>query len=282
MKNFKKYIAALLIFVLALSLCSCSLIDRLKPAPAPETVRLTFPEGTTVIQAAQKLEEGGVCTKDEFISAVNNTERDNKFVKAINNPQERPFLLEGYIYPDTYDFYKGENASSVIRTFLNNFQKKWTDDYQKKADALNMSVDDIIKLASIIEKEAADATQMPLVSSVLHNRLNKPGLYPSLQCDSTADYINDYIAKNVTNATELAVYTSRYSTYKCEGLPVGAICNPGNDSINAALNPAKTDYYFFAHDTNKKIYLAKNDSERQANNIAILQANQKAAKSASQ
>lgn len=63
---------------------------------------------------------------------------------------------------------------------------------------------------------------------------------------------------------------------------MGAICNPGNDSINAALNPAKTDYYFFAHDTNKKIYLAKNDSERQANNIAILQANQKAAKSASQ
>ena len=108
MKNFKKYIAALLIFILALSLCSCSLIDRLKPAPAPETVRLTFPEGTTVIQAAQKLEEGGVCTKDEFISAVNNTERDNKFVKAINNPQERPFLLEGYIYPDTYDFYVGE------------------------------------------------------------------------------------------------------------------------------------------------------------------------------
>jgi len=204
------------------------------------------------------------------------------FIKNEPNKEQRYRSLEGYLYPDTYDFYKGENASSVIRTFLNNFQKKWTDDYQKKADALNMSVDDIIKLASIIEKEAADATQMPLVSSVLHNRLNKPGLYPSLQCDSTADYINDYIAKNVTNATELAAYTSRYSTYKCEGLPVGAICNPGNDSINAALNPAKTDYYFFAHDTNKKIYLAKNDSERQANNIAILQANQKAAKSASQ
>ena len=148
------------------------------------------------------------------------------FIKNEPNKEQRYRSLEGYLYPDTYDFYKGENASSVIRTFLNNFQKKWTDDYQKKADALNMSVDDIIKLASIIEKEAADATQMPLVSSVLHNRLNKPGLYPSLQCDSTADYINDYIAKNVTNATELAAYTSRYSTYKCEGLPVGAICNP--------------------------------------------------------
>ena len=70
MKNFKKYIAALLIFALALSLCSCSLIDRLKPAPAPETVRLTFPEGTTVIQAAQKLEEGGVCTKNRSSQTI--------------------------------------------------------------------------------------------------------------------------------------------------------------------------------------------------------------------
>ena len=95
MKNFKKYIAALLIFVLALSLCSCSLIDRLKPAPAPETVRLTFPEGTTVIQAAQKLEEGGVCTKDEFISAVNNTERDNKFVKTAKTVVD---IYGGYDY----------------------------------------------------------------------------------------------------------------------------------------------------------------------------------------
>lgn len=133
MKNFKKYIAALLIFILALSLCSCSLIDRLKPAPAPETVRLTFPEGTTVIQAAQKLEEGGVCTKDEFISAVNNTERDNKFVKAINNPQERPFLLEGYIYPDTYDFYVGEGAEKALGRFLANTESKLTDDMYAKA-----------------------------------------------------------------------------------------------------------------------------------------------------
>ena len=254
------------------------------PPSTGETVRLSFPEGYTADQIVEKLEKYEVCSADAIYKAMREVDFSSEytFIKNEPNKEQRYRSLEGYLYPDTYDFYKGENASSVIRTFLNNFQKKWTDDYQKKADALNMSVDDIIKLASIIEKEAADATQMPLVSSVLHNRLNKPGLYPSLQCDSTADYINDYIAKNVTNATELAAYTSRYSTYKCEGLPVGAICNPGNDSINAALNPAKTDYYFFAHDTNKKIYLAKNDSERQANNIAILQANQKAAKSASQ
>ena len=114
MKLFKKYIAAMLIFALALSLCSCSLIDRLKPAPAPETVRLTFPEGTTAIQAAQKLEEGGICTKDEFIAAVNDASRENKFVQSIKNPQERPFLLEGYIYPDTYDFYVGEGAEKAV------------------------------------------------------------------------------------------------------------------------------------------------------------------------
>ena len=184
MKNFKKYIAALLIFVLALSLCSCSLIDRLKPAPAPETVRLTFPEGTTVIQAAQKLEESGVCTKDEFISAVNNTERDDKFVKAINNPQERPFLLEGYIYPDTYDFYVGEGAEKALGRFLANTESKLTDDMYAKAQKIGMSMDEIITLASIIQQEASVPSVMANVSSVLHNRLNSSS-YPRLQCDAT-------------------------------------------------------------------------------------------------
>ena len=150
MKIFKKYIAAMLIFALALSLCSCSLIDRLKPAPAPETVRLTFPEGTTAIQAAQKLEEGGVCTKDEFIAAVNDASRENKFVQSIKNPQERPFLLEGYIYPDTYDFYVGEGAEKALGRFLSNTESKLTDGMYKKAEELGMSMDEVITLASII------------------------------------------------------------------------------------------------------------------------------------
>ena len=139
-----------------------------------------------------------------------------------------------------------------------------------------MTVDDVITLASIIQKEAYGEEQSPLVSSVLHNRLDNSGLYPSLQCDSTTEYINEYIAASVTDAAELSRYTDLYSSYRCAGLPVGAICNPGDDAINAALFPADTNYYFFAHDVNRKLYLARNDSERRQNNLTILTVNRQA------
>ena len=263
MKNFKKYIAALLIFVLALSLCSCSLIDRLKPAPAPDTVRLTFPEGTTVIQAAQKLEEGGVCTKDEFISAVNNTERDNKFVKAINNPQDRPFLLEGYIYPDTYDFYVGEGAEKALGRFLANTESKLTDDMYAKAQKIGMSMDEIITLASIIQQEASVPSVMANVSSVLHNRLNSSG-YPRLQCDATIFYLKRSV-KPYISEDQADKYDEFYNTYDRKGLPTGPITNPGIEAINAALNPADTDYYFFVTDNDGNYYFAKTYQEHLKN-----------------
>lgn len=245
-----------------------------------ETVTLTFPEGYTLDQIVEKLDKNEVCEASVMYKVLSEVDFSSEFsfIKDIQNKEQRYQLLEGYMYPDTYDFYKGENASSIVRKFLRNFQEKWTKDYENKAQELGMSVDEIIRLASIIEKEAANAEQAPLVSSVLHNRLNKPGLYPSLQCDSTTEYINEYIAKKVTDTFQLAAYTSRYSSYKCEGLPAGAICNPGNTSINAALYPKNTGYYFFAHDNTKKIYLAKTDAERQANNAAIVRANQVAKK----
>lgn len=245
-----------------------------------EMVTITFPEGFTVDQIVTRISENGVCDADAMYKALDEVDFSNEFsfIKNATNKEQRYHVLEGYLYPDTYDFYKGENASSIIRKFLNNFQKKWTEDYDAKAQKLGMSVDDVIRLASIVEKEAANAEQAPQVSSVLHNRLDKSGLYPSFQCDSTTNYVDEYIAKRVTDSNQLAAYSAHYDTYKCEGLPVGSICNPGGVSIEAALNPANTSYYFFAHDNNKKIYLAKTDSERQANNAAIISANKAAKK----
>ena len=119
---------------------------------------------------------------------------------------------------------------------------------------------------------------MPLVSSVFHNRLNKSGIYPTLGSDATKEYVSEYISKSVTNSSELSVYQKNYDTYKCAGLPVGAICNPGNDAINAALYPASTGYYYFLHDNDKKIYLAATDSEHNQNSLAALKANSKKSK----
>lgn len=260
------------------------MLSTFKVAPTTgETVTLTFPEGYTVDQIVEKLDKYEVCDSAVMYQTMKEVDFSGEysFIKEEDNKDERYHLLEGYLYPDTYEFYIGENPSSVIRKFLNNFQKKWTEEYAKQAEKLNMSVDDIITLASIIQKEAYGADQSPLVSSVLHNRLDNSSLYPSLQCDSTTEYINETIAKNVTDAAQLANYTNLYSSYKCEGLPVGAICNPGDDAIKAALYPEDTKYYFFAHDVNKKLYLARNDSERVSNNIAILNANSAAEKKGS-
>ncbi len=260
------------------------LLNIKQPAMTGETITLTFPEGFTVDQIIAKLEEKGVCSAINIQQTMKTVDFSSEFsfIRDLDDQESRYHLLEGYMYPDTYDFYVNENPSSVIRKFLNNFQKKWTKEYEDQAKNIGMSVDDVITLASIIQKEAYGADQSPLVSSVLHNRLDKPSLYPSLQCDSTTEYINEYIKKNVGSAAQLDMYTSKYSSYKCEGLPVGAICNPGDDAIKAALNPRNTNYYFFAHDVNKKIYMARNDAERRSNNIAILNANSKAEKEKNQ
>lgn len=255
------------------------MLSTFKVAPTTgETVTLTFPEGYTVDQIVAKLAEYEVCSADVMYQTMREVDFSSEysFIQEMDDKEDRFRMLEGYLYPDTYEFYIGENPSSVIRKFLNNFQKKWTEEYAKQAEALNMTVDDVITLASIIQKEAYGEEQSPLVSSVLHNRLDNSGLYPSLQCDSTTEYINEYIAASVTDAAELSRYTDLYSSYRCAGLPVGAICNPGDDAINAALFPADTNYYFFAHDVNRKLYLARNDSERRKNNLTILTVNRQA------
>ena len=251
-----------------------------KPTVTGETVTLTFPEGYTVNQIAEKLEKYEVCSQTAFFATVRDVDfsTEYSFIAQIDNKDKRYQVLEGYLYPDTYEFYIGENASSVIRKFLDNFKNKWTDEYQAQADKIGMSIDDVITLASIIEKEAYGADQMPLVSSVFHNRLNKSGIYPTLGSDATKEYVSEYISKSVTNSAELSSYQKNYDTYKCAGLPVGAICNPGNDAIKAALFPANTGYYYFLHDNDKKIYLAATDSEHNQNSLAALKANSKKTK----
>lgn len=251
-----------------------------KPTVTGETVTLTFPEGYTVNQIAEKLEKYEVCSQTAFFATVRDVDfsTEYSFIAQIDNKDKRYQVLEGYLYPDTYEFYIGENASSVIRKFLDNFKNKWTDEYQAQADKIGMSIDDVITLASIIEKEAYGADQMPLVSSVFHNRLNKSGIYPTLGSDATKEYVSEYISKSVTNSAELSGYQKNYDTYKCAGLPVGAICNPGNDAIKAALFPANTGYYYFLHDNDKKIYLAATDSEHNQNSLAALKANSKKTK----
>lgn len=241
-----------------------------------EIVTLTFPEGWTIQQIAEKLESNDVCTASAFVTALQTVDfsEDYAFIAKINNKEQRFRTLEGYLYPDTYQFYVGENPSSVIRRFLDNFQAKWTEEYQTRAEELGMSMDEVITLASVIQMEAANYDQMPGVSSVLHNRLDNSYTFPRLECDSTTAYYSKVIAPQFTNSSDdlkkLENFRNLYDTYDtdCQGLPVGAIANPGGDAISAALYPSDTGYYFFNHDVNGGIYYAVTAAEHDRN-VAI-------------
>lgn len=229
------------------------------------TVKVTFPEGFNVDQIAEKLEENEVCTAKAFYEAMNNDALFEKyeFLSSVTDKELRYRVLEGYLYPDTYEFYLGESASSVLERFLDNFEDKWTDEYQAKADTLGYTVDEILIVASILEKEAFDASQMNEIASVVYNRLESSS-FPYINCDSTGKYIENFKEK-LDEQGKLADYMRVYDTYQKTGLPIGAIGCPGADAISAALNPDNTDYYYFLHDKEGNLYLASTSSEHQSN-----------------
>lgn len=242
-----------------------------------ETVALTFPEGWTVQQMAEKLEANEVCTASSFINTVQMVDFSSEydFLAAIPDKEKRFCALEGYLYPDTYEFYVGENASSVVRRFLDNFETKWTEEYQAQADERGLTIDEVVIMASVLQKEAANSKQMPTISSVLYNRLEKPNTFPLLQCDSTEDYLLKTIKPSLTSSIEdtqkYIEYRNNYDTYseECRGLPVGAIANPGDAAIKAALFPEDTGYFYFRHDSEGEVYYASSFAEHERNGRRI-------------
>lgn len=230
------------------------------------TVRITFPEGYNCIQIAELLEENKVCSAKDFMTAVCDLDavRENySFAKKIKASDEKAFALEGYIFPDTYDFYKGESAAMALSRFLDNTEIKLTDEMYKQAKRIGYTMDEIISLASIIQKEAGIVSEMGKVSSVLHNRIESPD-YARLQCDVTINYVNDYINNSPYLDGDTSKYADYYNTYKVIGVPEGAICCPGIDAIKAALYPEDTDYYFFVTDADWNYYYSKTYDEHLA------------------
>lgn len=263
MKILNKTLALILSVLLILSLAACkNIIPKSGKTTQPETVRVTFPEGSTVSEIAKLLETNGVCSAQDFFTAVNNTQRDSKFVKDIKNPEERPFLLEGYIFPDTYDFYVGEGAENALSRFLANTQSKITNEMYARAKELGYTMDEILNIASIIQEES-NIKDAKKVSSVLHNRLKSPA-YPLLQCDATIFYLKNSVNPNLPDDKKDS-YNNLYNTYKKKKLPAGPITNPGIYAINAALYPEETKYYFFLTDTDKNYYFAENFAQHKKN-----------------
>ena len=237
-----------------------------KKNTAKDTVRLTFPEGWSVAQIFEKIEKYNVCTTDKLYANLEIISEQYGFINEITSLTGRYLKAEGYLFPDTYDFYIEESASSVLKKLFDNFQNKWTAEYEQRAKELGKTVDEIINIAAIIQREADNNSHMAVISSVIHNRLKSNSTLRRLEMDSTKKYIPSLEQYGILSEFYLDYYSSAYNTYNIEGLPPGPICNPGASAIKAALYPADTDYYYFCHNLSTgELFLARNWDEHVEN-----------------
>lgn len=215
-----------------------------------DKVYITIPEGYTIDDIAEKLEENNICNSKEFIDSVKNYELP-KYIS--NNPNKR-YNLEGFLFPDTYSFNKNENADFIIKTMLNRFEKVW----QEIVEDLNISIPEEeiekkVNVASIIEKEAVVDSERSFISSVIYNRI---AIEMPLQIDATVIYSYGYhIEKMYEKHLEI---DSPYNTYMYYGLPIGPISNPGRASLMAALKPKETDYLYYLLESENTHYFTDN------------------------
>ena len=226
------------------------------------TTRITFIEGSTLTECFKLLEENGVASFDDLMNVAQNYSfADYKIYSDIPDDKNRCFKLEGYLFPDTYDFFLDEAPESVIARFLSNTDVKITDEMRNRATELGYTMDEIIVIASVIQAEGAFENDAATIAGIIYNRLDD-GI--KLQMDSTYFYVEEDIASYVGEENK-ADYKEDYDTYTCYSLPQGPVCNPGMFAINAALYPEKTDYYYFCHDKDGNTYYAKTYSEHLRN-----------------
>lgn len=208
-----------------------------------QVVEVTIPEGYTIDQTFALLEENGVSTVEELQDTAANY--DYKFIWLQNViPLGDYHRLEGYLFPDTYEFYAGEDPVYAINKMLANFERRMEDYFQQIADQ-GQTLREIVNVAAMIERET-DGQDQTTIASVIYNRLNNNdgGTYGYLQIDATIQYALPEHKETLTD--EDKAIDSPYNTYLYPGLPAGPICNPGMASLYAAMNPESTSYYYYA------------------------------------
>ena len=243
-----------------------------------ETQRVRFREGTTLVDAAKALQENQICDAEKFLFYFNKGGYGFKFENYLPEKNIMKWQqMEGYCFPDTYEFYVDEDPNIVAQKIYANFDSKLSDGDYKKIDELGMTLDEAITLASMVQAEASRIDYMKMVSSVFHNRLLNKSVYPKLESDPTRKYA-DLIASNLEINNDMM--TTAYNTYKGPGLPPGAINNPGKEAIEAVLYPAQTNYYFFNSNINTGETFFAETYEKHLENLALVDAQYAAEKAA--
>ncbi len=195
--------------------------------------QVTFPEGFTVRQVAARLARHGLVEEDAFVALTENT----SFIQSLGL---QVASLEGYLFPTTYQFEKYSSPKDIIRTMVTFWKKAFSSQLREQAKRLNMSVHEVLTLASLVEKETGAAEERRMISGVFHNRLSRDIM---LQSDPTVIYALENFDGNIRKK-DLSI-DHPYNTYRYKGLPPGPIANPGLASIEAALSPDKSSYLYF-------------------------------------
>jgi UPF0755 protein len=271
------------VFTLSSAMTYNAIIEKLQStSTVRETVSIRIQEGMTASQIGRLLEQNRVCLASDFGKYYKNKLNKFNFEKRVIYSNNKYYQLEGYLFPDTYEFYmlpetdiqyalenknhyseteSEKQAKIAAETMYDNFNQKFTKELYKTINEMGFNLDEFISLASIVQKEAGTIEDMGLVASVFLNRINNSQNFPYLQSDVTGIYADENIGIN-NKLNEL------YDTYLNPGLPPGPICNPGMDAMMAIINAPQTDYlYFCANEETLEVFYAKTITEHEQNLI---------------
>lgn len=224
-------------YLLSANMSPKDMLTKLLSGSEVEALRITIPEGYTTDQIMNLLVQRGIGTKEEFQKILVADSFDYSFLDGISQDTHR---LDGFLFPDTYFLDRKITSQGAIELMLQRFQKELTPEVEAQLKGMNLSIRDWVNLAALVEKEAVQETDRPIIASVLINRLN---INMPLQVDATIQYILGTPKAKLYNK-DLQI-PSPYNTYLHNGLPPGPIASPGHASLDAILHPEKTDYLYY-------------------------------------
>ena len=257
------------------------IISALSTYAKAETVRITIPEGTTAIAIAQKMEDAGLCSAEDFLKEANEGDFSAytfwQYVPEDKDAPDRFMKCEGYLFPETYEFLKDDTVHNYVATFYAQFDAQITDAMYAKLKEQGMTLNELVTLASFVQEEAGNS-QDSNVAQVFRNRLAEGSPYPRLQSNTSSyvqsdadnNYLWNWVAPYYGGWDDIPEnILAAYDTYSCTGLPAGPISNPGLAAIKAALEPQPDEEaknaYFFVTDLKGNYYYAHTLAEHNAN-----------------
>lgn len=213
-------------------------------------VVVTFPEGFILYQFAQKIEESGLGTADDFIEMTESIFNE-EYSEGVDS-EKLYFKLEGYLFPDTYHFSKKQSLKEIIKTLTGTMDKFWTPEVEQKRKDLGLTRHQVITIASLIEREAYNDAERKIISGVIYNRI-KRGM--PLQIDATVIYGIGEGKEHMTRVLYSDLEKENpFNTYRNRDLPPGPIASPGMNSLLAAIDPEEHDYLYYVLSDNGHVF----------------------------